>query len=304
MLRRSLVLFGGAALGFGTFVGLGGIAGAAPTTQAFSFTGAPETFTVPADVCELQVTADGAAGADLTGDIVGGLGGHAQATIAVTPGEVLQVRVGGQGASAQVSPGGAGGFNGGGDGGDGTGGASGGSGGGGASDVRRGDFADASRLVIGGGGGGAGNAASASGGAGGGTQGVAGSSPAVNGGGQPGTQAGPGDGGMAPGNVDGGAGVGSAGGAGATPDAGGFVGGAGGGGGGLFGGGGGSANTTGGGGGGSGFTPDGAGLTTGVRAGDGQVTITFDPAAGGCPPPGPGQPGAAVAVTAAPRFTG
>ncbi len=62
MLRRSLVLFGGAALTFGTFAGLGVTASAAPTTQTFSFTGAPETFTVPANVCQITVAALGAQG--------------------------------------------------------------------------------------------------------------------------------------------------------------------------------------------------------------------------------------------------
>jgi hypothetical protein len=64
--------------------------------------------------------------------------------------------------------------------------------------------------------------------------------------------------------------------------------GGGGGGGGLFGGGGGTGATNsgdggGGGGGGSGFVPTGGTLTSGVQTGNGQVTVTFDPANGGCP---------------------
>jgi hypothetical protein len=52
------------------------------------------------------------------------------------------------------------------------------------------------------------------------------------------------------------------------------------------------------GGGGSGFGPPGVVFETGVRSGDGLVTITYDPAVNTC--------GAvpAQAVTAAPRFTG
>lgn len=81
----------------------------------------------------------------------------------------------------------------------------------------------------------------------------------------------------------------------------------GGGGGGLFGGGGGAGEDDnvgsdggGGGGGGSGFTPDGSGMTTGMRAGDGAVMITWnlDP---GCA----GQPAPTQRVVAArPAFTG
>jgi hypothetical protein len=52
-----------------------------------------------------------------------------------------------------------------------------------------------------------------------------------------------------------------------------------------------------GGGGGSGFGPAGVAFETGVREGDGVVTITYDPDAGGCPQ-------AVAAVVAEPRFTG
>jgi hypothetical protein len=57
----------------------------------------------------------------------------------------------------------------------------------------------------------------------------------------------------------------------------------------------------GGGGGGSGSGPAGVAFETGVREGDGVVTITYDADAGGCPQPA--QP-AAVTVVAQPRFTG
>jgi hypothetical protein len=95
--------------------------------------------------------------------------------------------------------------------------------------------------------------------------------------------------------------------------------GGGGGGGGWFGGGGGGGalpnqGASGGGGGGSGFGPDGTTtFETGVRAGNGVLTITFEPDPAGCTTPagvpaaeapGAGEPGAAVAVVSVPRFTG
>ncbi len=304
MLRRSLVLFGGAALTFGTFAGLGVTASAAPTTQTFSFTGAPETFTVPANVCQITVAALGAQGG-IFGEgpaPVGGEGGSATATLAVTPGELLQVNVGGQGQAG--APGGAGGFNGGGDGGSGAGAPG---GGGGASDVRRSPYDAAGRLIVAGGGGGAsGTEGGFAGGAGGGAtggDGGAGSSAGLGGSQTSGGLGGSGSGAGETGDTDG-LGIGGTGGFGngSGQEAGG------GGGGGFHGGGGGGGDDTGGGGGGgSGFTPDGAGLIVGGHTGDGEVTITFDPAAGTCPAPAPGQPGApgaAVAVTAAPLFTG
>src|SRR4030081_3904160 len=94
-------------------------AGAAPATQQFSFTGASESFTVPANVCRVTVDAFGAGGASapggtdgmipsaaqtnaaaaaaggdvgaqqVPGEHAGGLGGHATATIDVTPGGPL-----------------------------------------------------------------------------------------------------------------------------------------------------------------------------------------------------------------------
>src|SRR5215471_5843648 len=52
---------GAALLGVVALVG-SGPAGAAPQTQAFSFTGAPQSFVVPANVCQLAVDAFGAQG--------------------------------------------------------------------------------------------------------------------------------------------------------------------------------------------------------------------------------------------------
>jgi hypothetical protein len=56
-----------------------------------------------------------------------------------------------------------------------------------------------------------------------------------------------------------------------------------------------------GGGGGSGFGPAGVAFETGVREGDGVLTITFEPDTGGCPGPAPAP---VAAVVAQPRFTG
>src|SRR5262249_59121827 len=75
---------------------------AAPTTKTFEFTGKAETFVVPANVCRVTIDAFGAAGGNGINENfpdsgVGALGGHATAAIQVTPGETLQVNVGGHG---------------------------------------------------------------------------------------------------------------------------------------------------------------------------------------------------------------
>src|SRR5688572_6047053 len=72
-------------------------ADAVPTDENFDFTGAPEDFVVPEGVCEVTIDAFGAGGGEGDLGAVGGLGARATATIAVTPGETLVVRVGGQG---------------------------------------------------------------------------------------------------------------------------------------------------------------------------------------------------------------
>lgn len=125
---------------------------AAPTAEVatFSYTGSLQTFTVPAGVTSLTITATGAEGGlggrDSQGEpIPGGYKGQVTGTISVTPGQVLTVSVGGGGtrgasstssqsrAAAGVSPlsgyaGGQGGMPGGS-------GSSGGGGGGGAATV-------------------------------------------------------------------------------------------------------------------------------------------------------------------------
>ncbi len=160
--------------------------GAAP--QVFAYTGAAQRYVVPADVCSVTIDALGAGGgtgsvadfASVTGPVVPdggaaqpaaaapvaappGLGGEATSTVLVTPGEVLQVNVGGAGGvgafTNQAGEGGDGGWNGGGTGGDGSQGANGlggGGGGGGATDVRQGGTAVSDRVVVAGGGGGTG----------------------------------------------------------------------------------------------------------------------------------------------------
>ncbi len=77
----------------------------------FGYSGAEQTFTVPAAVTKLTVSAVGAPGGADPSDQPAD-GGAASGTIAVTPGEVLDVEVGGPGAS--YGDGGAGGWNGGG----------------------------------------------------------------------------------------------------------------------------------------------------------------------------------------------
>jgi hypothetical protein len=266
-------------------------ASAAPTNVPFSYI-APtdetpdpfQTWQVPAGVTQITVVAEGAAGGPgRTGEGGGAAGGpggpgaRVTASIAVTPLETLQIRVGGAGAIVF------GGYNGGGNGGlaeasvpDGPPSTSHGGGGGGATDVRRTPYASADRLVTAGGGGGGGAD----------DGGVPGDGGAGGSGGQTG---GTGGGGLcaiggAPGvNADG---IGSAGGGG------GFDGGGGGGGGAAGGGGGGScasSSQAGGGGGGGGSsvvvgptgTPQ---FEDGVVTGNGSLTITYEASAAS--PPG------------------
>ncbi len=245
-------------------------AAAPPGSQTFAFSGLQQQFTVPAGVAEITVTLDGAAGGPGFGSVAG-LGGRLTVTVPVTAGEVLAVNVGGVGAAAAPAVGPtAGGFNGGGDStGD-------GGGGGGASDLRRGG----TLLAVAGGGGGGGTPTGGSGGAGGGLVGGNGTAGA-GGAGLGGSQVAGGAGGAAAG---GGSSAGTAGGVG-TGGSGGEQGatnqfGAGGGGGGYFGGGGGGGGTASGGGGGGGSSYAAPGLTgvthgQGVRAGSGQVVITW-----------------------------
>ena len=132
--------------------------GLPPTPTVFTYTGGPQTYVVPPWCNRLRVVARGAAGGLGSGGGPGGVGADVTADVSVTPGQTLQVNVGGQGG---YYPNTLGGFNGGAVGG------TIGSGGGGASDVRFGGYLLAERLVVAGGGGGSGAGFVKVGGAGG-----------------------------------------------------------------------------------------------------------------------------------------
>lgn len=119
--------------------GCGG--GSAPTT--FTYTGAPEVFIVPAGITEITIENWGASGAngDGSGGGNGGLGGYASGVLSVTPGDVINIFVGGQD-----------GYNGGG-----MVPASAAGNGGGASDIRIGGVALSDRVLVAAGGGGGGS---------------------------------------------------------------------------------------------------------------------------------------------------
>jgi hypothetical protein len=257
-----------------------GMAQAPRVTDTFSCTGGEQSWTVPAGVDQATFVVEGAAGGGL-GDVPPGLGGRAEATVAVTAGTVYTIVVGRQGQRPGgywpgVKPAQGGfGFGRGGDGGpsDSTSSLGAGAGGGGSAVLLGTEV-----MLVGGGGGG--TAFGGDPGAGGGTTGGAGGPITdIGGGGGGGTATGPGAGGQVRAGSHGNAGAGHDGGSGSAA-AGADNGGGGGGGGGWFGGGGGGSGdlATGGGGGGSGYAaPDlAAELTPGVRGGDGQVTVTHD----------------------------
>ncbi len=275
---------------------------ASQTTITFSYTGAMQTWVVPSGVNSVVIKASGAQGGNAAVGGTGGAGGYAEGTLAVTPGQVLNIFVGGQN-----------GFNGGGIGGINGNNVFGGPSlglapsGGGATDVRVSGTALGDRVIVAGGGGGAGHNGTWIG-----CQ-VAG--PAGNGGSGGSLTGGNGTFGVGtPCNCGGGGGDGGIGGTQATGGAaGGYVGspnclrpswtigqngslgqggngsttfyngtgGGGGGGGGYYGGGSGGSgsDTTPGGGGGGGSSYIGgvtAGvMTSGVRSGDGTLDITF-----------------------------
>ncbi len=290
------------------FTGFGS-AQAQSLTENFNFTGGIQTFTVPCGVDSIfaQVWgAQGGTGADgnsNSGTIAGGaggLGGYSEGWLVVTPGDVLNIFVGGQG-SASI-----GGFNGGG-----NGGSTNAGGGGGATDIRIGGTAESNRAITagGGGGGGRGGCEGSVGAAGiGGNGGLGGGGNGIDGGGSI-TSSGVAGGGFGAIGATGGVpGVGCGGflgapGLSATTGTGGNGGagqscccfsfqsipGGGGGGGGQIGGGGGGAGSAGtsgcsgndkgaggGGAGGSSMAPAGGITTQGIWLGDGQVTLTYD----------------------------
>jgi hypothetical protein len=151
------------------------------TTQAFTYTGAEQTFKVPGGVTSIHVVAIGGSGG--SGNASGGAAAKVIGELeSLTPGQTLYVEVGGRGKAS--GEGGAGGFNGG---------AAGGSpnagGGGGASDVRTSPLASGlapdHRIITAAGGGGGGGNGMETGGGTGGAAGNAGqeSGPAEKGGG-------------------------------------------------------------------------------------------------------------------------
>jgi Coenzyme PQQ synthesis protein D (PqqD)/Glycine rich protein len=243
---------------------------AAQSGNTRMFFGGTASFTVPAGVISLTVDVRGASGGVVTfppffvSHFVGG--GRVEATLPVTPLEVLTIIVGGL-------PNPSGGFNGGGDPG-----ANGGAGGGGASEIRRGGV----RLVVAGGGGGWGpGATEADGGPAGAGGGLIGGTATgtCGGGGGGGTQVAGGAGGTGgSGGASGSPGVSGTGGKGAD-GVGAGVGGSGGGGGYFGGGGGGACGVAGGGGGGGGGSsytdPSATGVVHTQGAGNGMIILSW-----------------------------
>jgi hypothetical protein len=148
----------------------GGCVVGATTTCTFNYTGAPEAWVVPAGVSSATFDLFGGQGGNFAAAALlpggsGGQGGHVHATVALTPGATLNMRVGGKGTDGFRSPNpftgtltAAGGFNGGGSN---TLTCSGcsfalGGAGGGSSDVRTSADGLVDRVLAAGGGGGAG----------------------------------------------------------------------------------------------------------------------------------------------------
>ena len=158
----------------GAYILLSGLSAKAQTVATYNYTGAVQSFTAPASGI-VTINCKGAKGADGipgTGGAVAGTGapgGTVEGTYPVAGGQVLYIFVGG------AASGSAGGFNGGGNG-DHSSGA-----GGGASDIRLGDMALGSRILVAGGGGGGGNGGSMASNLSGGNGGVGGGGAGANG---------------------------------------------------------------------------------------------------------------------------
>ncbi len=258
--------------------GLGGSNSASFTlnaggSQAFAYTGAAATFTVPTGITVMQIAAVGGSGGSTTGT-TGGLAGTM--TVASPVSATLTVQVGGAGGNSVAAAAGnqPGGFPDGGAGGSGT--TVQGSGGGGSSSVTQG-----TTLLLdaaGGGGGTRGGNAGYPNGVTGTSSGVGDSQPGAGGTQSAGGAGGTGFGG-GPAGANGGA---SSGGAGGNATGAGGAGGSGGGGG-YFGGGGGGGEiaggglVAGGGGGASYYNPSGTLISNGIATGrgNGSVTITY-----------------------------
>jgi gliding motility-associated-like protein len=143
-------------------------------SQNYNFTGGVQTYVVPPCVTSINIVAAGAKG----GGAAGGAGARVTGTLSVTPGQVLEIRVGGNG----TCPGA--GYNGGGIGKPANTAANASCGGGGATDIRVAPYALGNRVLVAAGGGGIGGGTSdGAGGAGGCQNGVTGTSPFGAGGG-------------------------------------------------------------------------------------------------------------------------
>ena len=242
------------------------------TPIAFDYSGEVEIYVVPSCVAQIEITLEGASG----GGGNGGNGSTVSGIIEVVEGQVLEIRVGGEGNCPGA------GFNGGGAGGGANNNANAGCGGGGASDIRVAPYGLADRVAVAAGGGGTGGGnTDAEAGTSGCNNGDDGDSPFGQGG--SGATANNGGAGGPPWNNSGNngdAGTLGIGGNGATDPC--YnVGPGGGGGGGKHGGGGGGSDCFasgtiggGGGGGGSNLTPAGFTCTGGNVPGDGTITIT------------------------------
>lgn len=115
-------------------------------TLTYAYTGAVQTLTVPVSVLSLTVQLNGAAGGASSGTngYYQSNGASITATVAVVPGDLIYIYVGGMGSIT------AGGYNGGGN----PAGAYGATGGGGATDIRKNGFNLYDRILVAGGGGG------------------------------------------------------------------------------------------------------------------------------------------------------
>jgi len=237
------------------------------TSVIYNYTGGVQTFTVSTGVNTVHVDVIGGGGGsdDHSNAANPGKGARVEGDITVTPGTVMNIRVGGKGQNGSIL-GAQGGYNGGGDAFYyfyGCGGA-----GGGASDIRIGGNALGDRIVVAGGGAGNGwdNSGALFGGDGGYPSGGNGSNNAVGNHADGGTQFIGGNGSIYGGWLPGQNGMAGDGGDGSTQGI------SGGGGGGFYGGGGGIWN---GGAGGSSFAGIAATHTSGYNAGDGQVVLQY-----------------------------
>lgn len=234
-----------------------GLPGVKSTVVSFTFTGAQQTWTVPAGVTEIEVRLVGAGGERGVGANPGN-GGELEFNLGVIPGSLVYVYVGGSNGWNGGAAGGSGPFPGG--------------NGGGGTDLRIGGTAWNDIVADAGGGGGGGGNGGGFGGSGGGGNGSA----SYGGGGGGGTCSSGGAGGSSYGatgsTITGGAGgngsnIGGAGG--------------GGGGGGFYGGGGGGGTDSGGAGGGGGGSSCSIGtddvFTTGYESGNGSAEIVYPP---------------------------